>query len=67
MSAVRRLWSVTAGDKDALPPFSTALACWKDVWILALEPLAPISFPLGIASRTIVEKIPRPKEKVSLE
>lgn len=58
------------GRESCAFPFSAvALACWEDVWILELEPLAAISslLFLGNALRTITEVIPQPKEKLKLD
>lgn len=55
------------GRESCAFPFSAvALACWKDVWSLELEPLASISslLFLGNALRTIIETIPQLKEKL---
>lgn len=48
---------------------AVALACWKDVWILELEPLASVSSHLflGNALGTIIEVIPQTKEKLKLD
>lgn len=61
---------MNAGERGFAPPFSAvALACWKGVWILELEAFASTSsvFFLGNELRTIIEKIPRPKERINLD
>lgn len=54
---------MSAGEKGRCgSPLPAGLAWWR-VWILELEPVAPITpLFLGIALRTIVEKIPQPTE-----
>lgn len=62
MSAEKWFWSVNAGERRVCSSF----LCLMETWIF--EPLASLSslLFLGTALRTIVEKIPSPKEKINL-